>query len=118
MQPGQGHGIALPRPSRECLYGSIYCSRCEFFGLGYYHPEWCTWQWLKESGAVQHSLDLIELGPVVSNVLIPRIPYLVAVRISVEPSDEDEPRLQVDRLLRGRLDLYFVATIGPKRRTS
>ncbi len=51
MQPGEDHDIALPRPSYEGLYGTIYCSRCEFFGLGYNHPEWCTWEWLKETDA-------------------------------------------------------------------
>ena len=62
MQPGEYHDIALPRPSHEGLFGTIYCSRCEFLGLGYNHPEWCTWEWLKQTGAAKNSLDLIELG--------------------------------------------------------
>jgi hypothetical protein len=122
MQPGQDHDIALPRPSYEGLYGTIYCSRCEFFGLGYNHPEWCTWEWLKKTGAAKHSLDLIELGAVVVESFDPSHPvfhsYPVVVRISVEASDEDEARLQVERLLAGRFDSEFVGIIETKGRPS
>jgi hypothetical protein len=62
MQPGEYHDVALPRPSYEGLFGTIHSSRCGFFGLGYNRPEWCTWEWLKQTGAAQHGLDLIELG--------------------------------------------------------
>lgn len=120
MQPGEDHDIALPRPSREGLYGTIYCSRCEFFGLGYNHPESCTWEWLKETGAARHSVDLIELGAVVVDTFDPTHPvyrfYPVLVRISVEASGEDEAHLQVERLLAGRFDFDFVAAIATKGR--
>jgi len=118
MQPGEDHDSALPRPSREGLYGTIYCTRCEFFGLGYNHPEWCTWEWLKETDAARHSLDLIELGALVVESFDPTHPvyrsYPVMVRISVEASDEDEARLRVERLLAGRFDFDFVAAIETK----
>jgi hypothetical protein len=65
VQPRKYHDTALPRPSNEGLFGTIYCSRCGFFGLGYKHPEWCTWEWLKQIGAAQHCLDLVELGALV-----------------------------------------------------
>ena len=120
MQPGEYHDIALPRPSYEGLFGTIYCSRCEFFGLGYHHPEWCTWEWLKETGAARHSLDLIELGAVVVETFDLTHPvyrsYPVVVRISVDASDEDEAYLQVERLLAGRFDFDFVAAIETKGR--
>jgi len=122
MQPGEDHDIALPRPSREGLYGTIYCSRCEFFGLGYNHPEWCTWEWLKKTDAAQHSLDLIELGALVVETFDPTHPvfrsYPVVVRISVEASDEGEARLQVERLLAGCFDSEFVGLIETKGRPS
>ncbi len=122
MQPGEDHDIALPRPSRECLYGTIYCSRCEFFGLGYNHPEWCIWESLKRRGEAQHSLDLIELGALVVETFeeqpVVRRRYPVVVRISVEASDEDEARLQVERLLAGRFDSEFVGIIETRGRPS
>jgi hypothetical protein len=62
VQPGEYQETALPRPSHGGLFGTIYCSHCGFFGLGYNHPEWCTWEWLKRTGAAKLSLDLIELG--------------------------------------------------------
>ena len=40
--------------------------------------------------------------------------YRLVVRISVEASDEDEARLQVERLLAGRFDFDFVAAIEAK----
>jgi hypothetical protein len=120
MQPGEDHDIALPRPSYEGLYGTIYCSRCEFFGLGYNHPEWCTWEWLKKTDAAQHSLDLIELGALVVETFeeqpVARRCYPVVVRISVEASDEDEARLQIERLLAGRFDFDFVASVETRGR--
>ena len=122
MQPNEYHDIALPRPSYEGLFGTIYCSRCEYFGLGYNHPEWCTWEWLKESGAAQHSLELIELGAQVVEFFSPTHPffhsYPVTITIAVEASHEDEARLQVERLLAGRFDFEFVAAIGTKGRAS
>ena len=118
MQPGQDDDIALPRPSREGLYGTIYCSRCTFFGLGYKHPEWCTWEWLKQTGAADHSRDLIELGALVVESFNPTHPvyrsYPVTVTLSVEATDEDEARLQVERLLAGQFDFDFVAAIETK----
>ena len=121
MQPGEYHDLALPRPSYEGLFGTIYCSRCEFFGLGYKHPEWCTWEWLKQTGAAGHSLELIELGPLVVESFDPTHPvyrsYPVLVRISVEATDEDEARLQVERLLAGRFDHQFVAIVDTQGRT-
>jgi hypothetical protein len=73
VQPSEYHDTALPRPSHEGLFGTIYCSRCNFFGLGYNHPEWCTWESLKEKGNAHLSLDLIELGaPVVASLKAPR----------------------------------------------
>jgi hypothetical protein len=65
VQPNKHNDIALPRPSHEGLFGTIYCSRCRFFGLGHNHPEWCTWEWLRQAGTAIHSLDLIELGALV-----------------------------------------------------
>ena len=62
MIPGSDHDDAMPRPSHEGLYGTTWCSRCGFFGLGYNHPEWCVWQWLKESHQTQRHLDHVELG--------------------------------------------------------
>lgn len=44
--------------------------------------------------------------------------YPVVVKISVEASDEDEVRLQVERLLAGRFDSEFVGTIETKGRPS
>lgn len=120
MQPGQDHDIALPRPSDEGLYGTIYCSRCGFLGLGYRHHEWCTWQWLKENGAARHSLDLIELGPLVVESFDPTHPvyrsYPIIVRLTVEASDDDEARLLVERLLAGRFDFEFVAAVETQGR--
>lgn len=115
MQPGQDHDIALPRPSYEGLYGTIYCSRCSFLGLGYNHPEWCTWEWLKDTGAARHSLDLIELGALVTESFDRTHPvyrsYPILVRLTVEASDEDEAKLMVERFLAGRFDFDFVASI-------
>ena len=62
MRPGAYHDDALPRPSYEGLFGTILCIRCDFFGLGYLHPETCTWEWLKETDRVRLHLDLAELG--------------------------------------------------------
>lgn len=62
MKPGEYHDHALPRPSHERLFGTIYCPRCAFFGLGYRHPEWCEWQRLKEHKRAAAHLDLVELG--------------------------------------------------------
>ena len=122
MQPGEYHDIALPRPSYEGLFGTIYCSRCSFFGLGYNHPEWCTWEWLKRTGAAEHSLELIELGALVVESFDPTHPvyrsYPVTLRISVEASHEDEARLQVERLLAGRFDSEFGGLIETKGRPS
>lgn len=121
MQPGEDHDIALPRPSYEGLYGTIYCSRCEFFGLGCNHPEWCKWEWLKETGAVQHSLDLVELGALVAESFDEEQPlsrsYPVLVKITVEATDENEARLYVERLLAGRFDHQFVAVLDTRGRT-
>jgi hypothetical protein len=118
MQPGQDHDLALPRPSYEGLYGTIYCSRCGFFGLGYNHPEWCVWEWLKKSDDAQHSLDLIELGALVVELFEepPQVRrcYPVVVRISVEATDENEARLQVERLLAGHFDSAFVGIVETK----
>lgn len=115
MQPGEYHDIALPGPSYEGLFGTIYCSRCEFFGLGYNHPEWCTWEWLKQTGAADHSLDLIELGALVVESFYPTHPvyrsYPILVRLTVEASDDGEAKLMVERLLAGRFDFEFVASI-------
>lgn len=112
--------MALPRPSSEGLFGTIFCSRCGFLGLGYNHPEWCRWEWLKETGAAQHSLDLIELGALAVESFdeepVVRRCYPVVVKISVEASDEDEARLQVERLLAGRFDSEFVGIIETKGR--
>ncbi len=62
MKPGEYHDDALPRPTDEGLFGTIYCSRCHFFGLGHNHPEWCSWSWLNETGRRDHHLRLVELG--------------------------------------------------------
>ena len=62
MRPGQYHDEALPRPSDEGLFGTILCGRCDFFGLGHHHPEWCTWTYLAETGGRDHHLALVELG--------------------------------------------------------
>lgn len=106
MQPGEYHDISLPRPSHEGLFGTIYCSRCDYFGIGYKHPEWCTWQWLKETDGARPSLDLIEIGSRVTALFITTPPlcrtFPVLVRISVEATDEGEARLHVERLLAGR----------------
>ncbi len=69
MRPGTYHDDALPRPTDEGLFGTIYCTRCDFFGLGYNHPEWCRWAWLAEVGRRQHHLDVVELGDRVSDAL-------------------------------------------------
>lgn len=121
MRPGEYHDDALPRPSREGLFGTIYCSRCEFFGLGYNHAEWCRWEWLKETGAEQHSLDLVELGALVAESFDEELPvarsYPVLVKITVEATDENEARLYVERLLAGRFDHQFVAVVDTRGRT-
>ena len=62
MIPGAYQDDALPPRSYEGTFGTIWCERCGFFGLGYNHPEWCTWEWLKESHPVESHLDLVELG--------------------------------------------------------
>jgi hypothetical protein len=115
MQPGEYHDIALPRPGYEGPFGTIYCSRCEFFGLDHNHPEWRTWQWLKETGAARHSLDLIELGALVVGLFDATHPvyrsYPVTIRLTVDATDEDEARLLVERLLAGHFDFDFVASI-------
>jgi hypothetical protein len=120
MQPGEYHDLALPRPSYEGLFGTIYCSRCSFLGLGYNHPEWCTWEWLKTTGAARHSVDLIELGAlVVESFDEPHSvlrSYPVAVKISVEATHEDEAKLQIERMLAGRFDADFVGEIETKGR--
>lgn len=62
MQPGEYNDSALPRPSEEGLFGTIYCERCSFFGLGFDHPEWCRWESLKRRGVVGKHPDVVELG--------------------------------------------------------
>lgn len=54
----------LPEPTLEGLYGTVLCLACGYLGLGIDHPEWCTWQVLRERPA-DHALALaeIELGP-------------------------------------------------------
>ncbi len=115
MQPGQDHDVALPRPSYEGPYGTIYCSRCDFFGLGYNHPEWWRWEWLKQSGAADHSLQLIELGALVVESFEPAHPvyrsYPIVVRLTVDATDENEAKLIVERLLAGKFHFDFVASV-------
>jgi hypothetical protein len=69
VRPGEYHDDALPRRSYEGLFGTILCTRCDFFGLGYLHPETCTWGWLKGTGRVRLHLDLAELGDRVTDAL-------------------------------------------------
>lgn len=71
MMPGAYHHDALPRRSYGGRFGTIWCERCGFFGLGYNRPEWCTWQWLTESRQVGAHLVLVELGGRVAARLSP-----------------------------------------------
>lgn len=62
MQPGVDSDQALPQPSHEGLQGTVLCTECGYFGLGYLHPEWCTWEILKELGQRSSALAIIEMG--------------------------------------------------------
>jgi hypothetical protein len=62
MQPGTISDEALPRPSEEGVQGTVLCIECGYFGLGYLHPEWCTWEIMKKSGQRSTALAIIELG--------------------------------------------------------
>jgi len=74
---------------------------------------------VKKTGSADHSLDLIELGALVIESFDPTPPVYRSYpvyRSSVEATEEDEARLQVERLLAGRFDHQFVAVVETKRR--
>lgn len=63
MRPGHTHDTALPRPRYEGLHGTTLCVACGFFGLGTEHPEWCSWEVLKERPLeLSRALAVVELG--------------------------------------------------------
>ena len=53
----------MPVHSYEGQHGTVLCLACRFFGIGVEHPEWCSWQVLKER-PVEYSraLAIVELG--------------------------------------------------------
>jgi hypothetical protein len=74
-------------------------------------PESRAWEWLKSVGDAAVLLDRIELGTLVVESLESTQPlrtYPVLVTIAVDAADEDEARLQVERLLAGRFDFTFL----------
>jgi hypothetical protein len=83
LQPGQIWDEALHRPSYEGLWGTVLCLECGFLGIGYDHPEWCSWEVLKaRPSAREKALAITELGErVVGALEAERLKLLVRLSI-------------------------------------
>ena len=68
-QPDSVNGLVAPnRP--EGLFGTVLCIACGYFGLGVSHPEWCTWQVLKERPEIHaRALAEVEFGRRAANAM-------------------------------------------------
>ena len=70
MQLGRTCDAALPRPSYEGLHGTVLCLACGYLGLGINHPEWCSWEVLKERPVARYrALAIAELGERIAALL-------------------------------------------------